>query len=141
MGVNVRGSFLMAKHVAPHMIERKYGKIINIGSGTAFRGIPWLLHYSTSKGAIMSMTRSLSRELGEHGICVNTLSPGLVMSETLVATGTHDEALKARVVGSRAFKRDQFPPDLIGALIFLSSSESDFVTGQTIAVDGGSVNT
>ena len=69
------------------------------------------------------------------------MAPGLVMSETLVESGTHDAALQARVVGSRAFKRDQFPPDLIGALIFLSSSDSDFVTGQTIAVDGGSINT
>jgi NAD(P)-dependent dehydrogenase (short-subunit alcohol dehydrogenase family) len=63
------------------------------------------------------------------------------MSDTLVASGTHDEALKARVVGSRAFKRDQVPQDLLGALVFLSSPDSDFVTGQTIAVDGGSVNT
>ncbi len=139
--VNVRGSFLLAKHVAPHMIARKYGKIINIGSGTVYKGMPGMLHYTASKGAIATFTRSLSRELGEHGICVNTLSPGLVMSDTLVAAGSHDDALKARVVGSRAFKRDQLPEDLLGALIFLSSAESDFVTGQTIAVDGGSVNT
>jgi NAD(P)-dependent dehydrogenase (short-subunit alcohol dehydrogenase family) len=100
-----------------------------------------MLHYTASKGAIATFTRTLSRELGEHNICVNTLAPGLVMSETLVASGSHDEALQARVVASRAFKRDQMPPDLLGALIFLSSAESDFVTGQTIAVDGGSVNT
>ena len=100
-----------------------------------------MLHYTASKGAIATFTRSLSRELGAHGICVNTLSPGLVMSDTLVASGSHDDTLKARVVGSRAFKRDQLPEDLLGALIFLSSAESDFVTGQTIAVDGGSVNT
>jgi NAD(P)-dependent dehydrogenase (short-subunit alcohol dehydrogenase family) len=139
--VNVRGSFLLAKHVAPHMIARKYGKIINIGSGTVYKGLPGMLHYTASKGAIATFTRTLSRELGEHNICVNTLAPGLVMSETLVASGSHDEALQARVVASRAFKRDQMPPDLLGALIFLSSAESDFVTGQTIAVDGGSVNT
>lgn len=139
--VNVRGTFLMVKHVAPHMIARQYGKIVNIGSGTVYKGMPGMAHYTASKGAIATLTRTLSRELGEHGICVNTLSPGLVMSDTLVESGTHDEALKARVVGTRAFKRDQFPPDLIGALIFLASSESDFVTGQTIAVDGGSVNT
>jgi NAD(P)-dependent dehydrogenase (short-subunit alcohol dehydrogenase family) len=139
--INVRGSFLMAKHTVPQMISRKYGKIVNIGSGTVYKGLPGMLHYTASKGAIATFTRTLSRELGEHGICVNTLAPGLVMSETLVATGTHDEALKARVVGSRAFKRDQYPPDLLGALIFLSSAESDFVTGQTIAVDGGSINT
>jgi NAD(P)-dependent dehydrogenase (short-subunit alcohol dehydrogenase family) len=139
--INVRGSFLMVKHAVPHMIARKYGKIVNIGSGTVYKGLPGMLHYTASKGAIATFTRTLSRELGEHGICVNTLAPGLVMSETLVESGTHDDALKARVVASRAFKRDQVPPDLLGALIFLSSAESDFVTGQTIAVDGGSVNT
>jgi NAD(P)-dependent dehydrogenase (short-subunit alcohol dehydrogenase family) len=139
--INVRGSFLTVKHAVPHMIAKKYGKIVNIGSGTVYKGLPGMLHYTASKGAIATFTRTLSRELGEHGICVNTLSPGLVMSETLVESGTHDAALQARVVGSRAFKRDQLPPDLLGALIFLSSAESDFVTGQTIAVDGGSVNT
>lgn len=139
--INVRGSFLAVKHAVPHMIAKKYGKIVNIGSGTVYKGLPGMLHYTASKGAIATFTRTLSRELGEHGICVNTLAPGLVMSETLVESGTHDAALQARVVGSRAFKRDQFPPDLIGALIFLSSSDSDFVTGQTIAVDGGSINT
>ena len=101
--VNVRGPFLAVKYVAPHMIAKKYGKIINIGSGTVYKGLPGMLHYTASKGAIATFTRTLSRELGEHGICVNTLAPGLVMSETLVATGTHDDALKARVVGSRAF--------------------------------------
>lgn len=139
--VNVRGSFLMAKHVAPHMIARKYGKIINIGSGTIYKGLPGMLHYSSSKGAIATFTRTLSRELGEHKICVNTLAPGLVMSDSLIASGSHDDAMKTRVVQSRAFKREQVPEDLLGALIFLSSADSDFVTGQTIAVDGGSVNT
>ncbi|MGV3634244.1 MAG: SDR family NAD(P)-dependent oxidoreductase [Pseudorhodoplanes sp.] len=139
--INVRGSFLTVKHAVPHMMARKYGKIVNIGSGTVYKGLPGMSHYTASKGAIATLTRTLSRELGEHGICVNTLAPGLVMSETLVASGTHDEALKARVVGSRAFKRDQIPQDLLGALVFLSSTDSDFVTGQTIAVDGGSVNT
>jgi NAD(P)-dependent dehydrogenase (short-subunit alcohol dehydrogenase family) len=138
--VNVRGSFLTVKHAAPHMIARKYGKIINIGSGVVYKGLPGYTHYSASKGAIATFTRTLSRELGEHGICINTLAPGLVMSETLVAANTYDEATQARVVATRAFKRDQYPEDLLGALIFLSSAESDFITGQTIAVDGGSVN-
>jgi len=142
MAVNVRGSFLMAKHVAPHMMARKYGKIINIGSGTAFRGIPWLLHYSTSKGAIMSMTRSLSRELGEYGICVNTLAPGFTLSDTVVEENpTHVAHARDVTIQRRALKRDAYPPDLVGALVFLSSADSDFITGQTIAVDGGAVNT
>jgi NAD(P)-dependent dehydrogenase (short-subunit alcohol dehydrogenase family) len=142
MGVNVRGPFLMAKHVVPHMKERSYGKIINIGSGTAIRGIPWMLHYATSKGAVVSFTRALSRELGEHGIRVNTLSPGFTMSDTVVAENPgHVATARDRIIAARALKRDEYPEDLLGALIFLASADSDFITGQTIAVDGGVVNT
>ena len=142
MAVNLRGPFLMVKHVAPHMIARGYGKIINIGSGTAYRGIPWMLHYVTSKGGILAFTRALSRELGEHGIRVNTLSPGLVLSDSLVAENPeHVETARPSVLQVRALKRDAYPQDLLGALVFLASGESDFITGQTLAVDGGSVNT
>ena len=141
MAVNVRGSFLMVKHVAPHMKERKRGKIINIASGTAYKGIPHMLHYVTSKGAIVSFTRALSRELGEFGIAVNTLAPGLILSDTGVENVAHHDEMRALVRNSRAFKRDGYPEDLLGALVFLASSDSDFITGQTIAVDGGSINT
>jgi len=142
MGVNVRGPFLMAKHVVPHMKERGYGKIINIGSGTAIRGIPWMLHYATSKGAVVSFTRALSRELGEHGIRVNTLSPGFTMSDTVMAENPgHVATARDRIIAARALKRDEYPEDLLGALIFLACADSDFITGQTIAVDGGVVNT
>ena len=141
MAVNVRGPFLMAKHVVPHMRAKRYGKIVNIGSGTAYKGMANFLHYVSSKGAIVAMTRSLSRELGADGICVNTLSPGFIMSDSVIASKTHGEATIKAVVQSRAFKRDAFPKDLLGALVFLASAESDFITGQTIAVDGGSVNT
>jgi NAD(P)-dependent dehydrogenase (short-subunit alcohol dehydrogenase family) len=142
MAINLRGPFLMVKHVAPHMAAQGYGKIINIGSGTAFRGIPWMLHYVTSKGGIMAMTRALSRELGEQGIRVNTLAPGFTMSETVIAENPgHVETARARAVASRALKRDETPQDLLGALVFLASADSDFITGQTIAVDGGNVNT
>jgi NAD(P)-dependent dehydrogenase (short-subunit alcohol dehydrogenase family) len=141
MAVNVRGPFLMAKHVVPYMKEKKHGKIINIGSGTAKKGMPNFLHYVTSKGAITSMTRAMSRELGPDGICVNTLAPGLIMSDSVVESGTHSDALVTAVVQSRALKRDAYPSDLVGALIFLASKESDFITGQVIAVDGGSTNT
>jgi NAD(P)-dependent dehydrogenase (short-subunit alcohol dehydrogenase family) len=141
MAVNVRGPFLMAKHVVPHMKKYKHGKIINIGSGTARKGMPNLLHYVTSKGAITSMTRAMSRELGGDNICVNTLAPGLIMSDSVLQSGTHSDAIVNSVVQSRALKRDAFPEDLLGALIFLASSDSDFITGQVIAVDGGSTNT
>jgi NAD(P)-dependent dehydrogenase (short-subunit alcohol dehydrogenase family) len=141
MAVNVRGPFLMAKHVVPHMKRHKSGKIINIGSGTARKGMPNLLHYVTSKGAITSMTRAMSRELGGDNICVNTLAPGLIMSDSVLESGTHSDTIVNSVVQSRALKRDAFPEDLLGALIFLASSDSDFITGQVIAVDGGSTNT
>jgi NAD(P)-dependent dehydrogenase (short-subunit alcohol dehydrogenase family) len=142
MAVNLRGPFLMVKHVAPHMIARGYGKIINVGSGTAYRGIPWMLHYVTSKGGIMAFTRALSRELGEHGIRVNTLSPGFILSDTVVAENPeHVATARPSVLQIRALKRDAYPEDLLGALVFLAASDSDFVTGQTLAVDGGSVNT
>ena len=142
MAVNVRGSFLAAKHVAPAMIERRSGKIINISSGTAFKGQPTrMAHYITSKGAIVALTRALSRELGDHGICVNTLAPGLILSDSILQNPEHLEVARAKVVASRALKRDGYPRDLVGALLFLASADSDFVTGQTIAVDGGSINT
>ena len=139
MAVNVRGSFLMAKHVAPLMMERGEGKIINISSGTAYKGQPTgMAHYITSKGAIIALTRALSRELGEHGICVNTLAPGLILSDSILKNRAHIEMAADKVLASRALKRHGYPKDLIGALLFLASSDSDFVTGQTIAVDGGS---
>src|SRR5260221_6147711 len=142
MAVNLRGPFLMVKHLAPHMIAQGYGKIINIGSGTAFRGIPWMLHYVTSNGGIMAFTRALARELGEHGIRVNTLAPGFTLSDTVMSDNPgHVKTARERAVQSRALKRDEHPQDLLGALVFLASAESDFVTGQTLAVDGGNVNT
>ncbi len=142
MAVNVRGSFLAAKHAAPSMIERRSGKIINVSSGTAYKGQPTkMAHYITSKGAIVALTRALSRELGEHAICVNTLAPGLILSDSILQNEEHLEMARAKVVASRALQRDGYPRDLIGALLFLASADSDFVTGQTIAVDGGSINT
>jgi NAD(P)-dependent dehydrogenase (short-subunit alcohol dehydrogenase family) len=141
MAVNVRGVFLMAKHVAPHMIAQKYGKIINISSGTVARGIPNFSHYVTSKGAVTAFTRALSRELGEYNICVNNLAPGFTLSDSVINENpqhlTHSQAPS---IVRRALKRDEYPEDLLGALVFLASADSDFVTGQTIAVDGGATN-
>lgn len=141
MAVNVRGTFLMTKHVGPHMAKQNYGKIINLGSGTMYGGIPMMLHYVTSKGAIMVMTRALSRELGASGIRVNTLMPGYTLSDTGLTNTKHVEEARPRSVQQRALKREEYPEDLIGSLLFLASAESDFVTGQVIAIDGGHVNT
>jgi NAD(P)-dependent dehydrogenase (short-subunit alcohol dehydrogenase family) len=140
MAINVRGPYLMVRHVAPHMMERRRGKIINIASGAAYKGVPRMLPYVTSKGATLAFTRSLSRELGEYGIAVNSLSPGYILSDTGLENTTHVEEERLPVRNSRAFKRDGYPEDLLGALIFLASSDSDFVTGQSLVVDGGAVN-
>jgi NAD(P)-dependent dehydrogenase (short-subunit alcohol dehydrogenase family) len=140
MAINVRGPWLMVRHVAPHMKARGSGKIINIASGAAYKGIPRMLPYVTSKGAMIAFTRSLSRELGAFGIAVNSLSPGYILSDTGIANSTHVEEERVPVRNSRAFKRDAYPEDLLGTLVFLASSDSDFVTGQSIVVDGGSVN-
>ena len=140
LAINIRGPWLMVKHVAPHMIAKKSGKIINIASGAAYKGIPRMLPYVASKGAMLAFTRSLSRELGQHGIAVNSLSPGYILSDTGLQNTQHVEEERVAVRNSRAFKRDGYPEDLIGALVFLASSDSDFVTGQSLVVDGGSVN-
>src|ERR1700749_3435412 len=141
MAVNIRGVFLMAKHVAPHMIAQNYGKIINITSGTVARGIPNFAHYVTSKGAVTAFTRSVSRELGEYNICVNNLAPGFTLSDSVINENPqHLQHSQAPSLVRRALKRDEYPEDLLGALVFLASADSDFVTGQTIAVDGGATN-
>jgi NAD(P)-dependent dehydrogenase (short-subunit alcohol dehydrogenase family) len=139
MAVNVRGTFLCAKAAVPEMRMRGYGRIINIASGTVFKGTPQLLHYVSSKGAIVAFTRALAREVGDDGICVNTLAPGFVLSEGVIANKALREALSKPVVASRAIQRDQEPEDLIGPLLMLASEEARFMTGQVVVVDGGSV--
>ena len=133
--VNIKGPFLCAKAVFPQMREQRSGKIINIASSTAFWGTPNFLHYVASKAALIGMTRSLAREVGEFGICVNAIAPGLVEHEGQNAP----KALTELQLKERSIKRLQTPEDLLGALTYLSSSDSDFVTGQTIVIDGGSV--
>ncbi|MDH3445103.1 MAG: 3-oxoacyl-ACP reductase FabG [Deltaproteobacteria bacterium] len=133
--VNIKGPFLCAKAVFSQMKEQGSGKIINISSSTAFWGTPNFLHYVASKAALIGMTRSLARELGDYGICVNAMAPGLVEHEGQTAP----KALTELQLKERSIKRLQTPDDLLGTLIFLCSSDSDFMTGQSIVVDGGSV--
>ena len=141
MAVNVTGTYKMIRAAAPVMEAAGAGKIVNITSGTVKKGMPGMLHYVASKGAVQAMTRALSRELGPSGVCVNNLAPGLTLSDSILANPDHVEATRAKVLASRAIPRDGLPEDLVGALVFLCSDESDFMTGQTVAVDGGSVNT
>ncbi len=133
--VNIKGPFLCAKSVFPQMSKQKSGKIINISSTTALAGTPLFLHYVTSKAALIGMTRAMAREVGKFGICVNAIAPGLVDHEGQTVPKEFTEfQLKAR-----SFKRLQTPDDLTGTLVYLASSDSDFVTGQTLVVDGGSI--
>lgn len=135
--VNVRGMMLMCRAVLPQFRAQKYGKIVNVGSDTILKGVPYMSHYVTSKGAVFSFTRALSNEVGKDGICVNTLAPGLTMSENVLAWGPEGDDDKQRVVDSRAIAREQVPDDLTGAAVFLSAPDSDFMTGQYMAVNGG----
>jgi NAD(P)-dependent dehydrogenase (short-subunit alcohol dehydrogenase family) len=139
MAVNVRGSFNCAKAVVPAMQERGAGSIINISSSTALKGIPFTLHYVTSKGAIIAMTRAMAREVGGDNIRVNALAPGLTKSEAVVAQDEMFAPYHLASLKGRALKRDQVPDDLIGAALFLASDESTFVTGQLMVIDGGDV--
>jgi NAD(P)-dependent dehydrogenase (short-subunit alcohol dehydrogenase family) len=133
--VNIKGPFLCAKAVFPQMKQQRSGKIINISSSTAYWGTANFLHYVASKAALIGMTRALAREVGEYGISVNAIAPGLVEHEGQNAPRELTELqLKARSI-----KRLQTPNDLLGTLVFLASSDSDFMTGQSIVVDGGSV--
>ncbi len=135
MGVNVRGIFLCCKAVFPTMRDKKYGKIVNISSSRFWEGAPNRLHYTTSKAGVIGLTRALSREVGEHGITVNAITPGYTLSETQQATSSGNY-LAVHSQG-RAMGREQYPEDLVGAVMFLSSAASDYMTGQTVNVDGG----
>ena len=138
MTVNVRGSFECIKAVTPVMRRQQYGKIVNVASGTVFKGTPMMASYVTSKGAIIGMTRCLSRELGGDGIRINCIAPGLTMSEAVRENPAWAASYTAQNLASRALKREEQPEDLTGTVGFLLSADSDFMTGQTIVVDGGS---
>jgi NAD(P)-dependent dehydrogenase (short-subunit alcohol dehydrogenase family) len=137
MEVNVASMFLTCRAVVPVMREQGGGKIVNISSGTPFRGVPFLLHYVTSKGAIVAFTRSLAKEVGANAIHVNCVAPGFTMSEGVKSHPEVIEALRDVSVAARTIKRDQVPEDVVGAVVFLCSPAADFVTGQTMVIDGG----
>jgi NAD(P)-dependent dehydrogenase (short-subunit alcohol dehydrogenase family) len=136
MAVNVRGVFLCARAVHPAMKKQRRGKIINISSGTVLGGTPMFLHYVTSKAGVIGLTRALAREVGADNINVNAITPGLTIADENQKKMLSEEYLAPRRQ-ARALKRDQYPEDLIGTVVFLASSDSDFITGQTINVDGG----
>ena len=137
MAVNVRGYLLSARAVFPYMKERGWGRIVNISSNTALNGVPGILHYVTSKGADISLTRALAREIGDSGITVNAVTPGLVSTEG-IKQHYSEEALESRVT-ARSIHRQQLPEDVVGAVTFLASDRADFITGQVLNVDGGQI--
>ena len=135
--VNLKGVFLCSKAVIPIMKQQKSGKIINIASGTFFSGSGNMPHYTTAKGGVVALTRVMARQLGDWGINVNCMTPGSTMSEEAIS----DEVLKRREgsVDKRAFRRIEKPSDIVGTALFLASSDSDFITGQLLVVEGGSI--
>lgn len=137
MAVNVKGLFLCVRAVYPYMKAQGKGKIVNIGSTIASEGGAGHLHYGTSKGAVLSFTRNLARELADDNITVNTLSPGMTTHEAVIAKKGMTQDRIDRMVKSRCVHKDMVPRDLVGTLVFLASDDSDMVCGQNIIVDGG----
>lgn len=137
MAVNTKGVFLCVKAVLPAMREQRAGKVINIASATAFSGAPGFLHYVASKAAVIGMTRALARELGPNNITATAIAPGLTSSDTSDGLVPNDDV--QHQVQARALKRVEVPEDIVGTLVFLASSDSDFVNGQTLVVDGGGI--
>jgi NAD(P)-dependent dehydrogenase (short-subunit alcohol dehydrogenase family) len=119
------------------MKEQGQGKIVNIASAVAFSGVPYFVHYATSKGGIISFTRAMAKELGEYNIKVNVVAPGLILTQASLDMMSEEE-LK-RNVASKALKRPLQAENVVGAVLFLASPDSDFITGQTIVVDGGGI--
>ena len=140
MAVNLRGLFLFCRAVYPHMARQGGGKIVNISSNRVFDGTPNRLHYSTSKAGVIGFTRSLAREVGTANICVNAVTPGYTASDGQVNTSGPEYMQQMAALNARkALNRTQVPEDLVGAVLFLLSPASDYITGQTLNVDGGFV--
>jgi 3-oxoacyl-[acyl-carrier protein] reductase len=135
MAVNLRGTWLACRAVVPQMRRQRYGKIINISSGTALKGTGSRIHYVTSKAGILGFTRTLAMEVGKDNICVNCIAPGSTLSEE--DPGEAIVKYREAAAATRALQRLQKPEDLVGAMAFFASPDSDFITGQTLVVDGG----
>lgn len=136
--VNVRGMWFCARAVVPYMKAQRYGKIINLASSTFFEGVAGLIHYTTSKGAVIGLTRALGRELGEFGIRVNALAPGFTVTDAQKnLSAEHPEWFDLTRQRQALNGRNELPEDLAGPAFFLASEDSDFMTCQTLLVDGG----
>jgi NAD(P)-dependent dehydrogenase (short-subunit alcohol dehydrogenase family) len=136
MQVNVRGTWLTCRAVAPHMQRQRRGSIVTISSDTTFWGSPKLLHYVTSKGAIEAFTRAMARELGPDGVRINCVAPGLLNNEATLGV---PQAKRGWNIQNRAIQREGTPEDMVGLVSFLLSDDASFITGQVIVADGGLV--
>jgi len=134
MAVNVRGPWLCSRAVLPAMKDQKHGRIINISSNVVWKGVPGFLQYTTSKSALVGFTRGMAREVGEHGITVNNVAPDFIPDDYLRA---HQPGNEDAVNAARAIKRTSVPEDMVGTVLYLSSDDAAFVTGQAILVNGG----
>jgi NAD(P)-dependent dehydrogenase (short-subunit alcohol dehydrogenase family) len=137
MDVNALGVFLSIRAVLPTMKARGAGRIINISSGVAFKGNPYMAHYVASKGAVVSLTRALATELGPHNVLVNSVAPGFTLSEGVLANPELVAGVQERSLRGRVLARDMTPADLVGAVAFFAGPDAGFITGQTLVVDGG----
>lgn len=138
MDVNTLGVFLATKGVLPLLKNSSAPRVINLCSGVAFKGNALYLHYVASKGAVLSMTRALARELGPHNILVNAIAPGFTLSENVEANPALMDMVRGPSIAGRALSRDMYPQDLVGAAVFFSGPDCGFITGQTLVIDGGS---
>ena len=137
MDVNVMGTFLMTKAVVSSMRARGGGRVVNLASTTPFKGVARVLHYTTSKGAVVAMTRALARELGADQILVNAVAPGFTVSDGIDGNADAMGTMRPNAPGQRAISREMLPDDIVGAVRFLAGPLSSFITGQTLVVDGG----
>ena len=136
--VNLRGTWFFTRAVFPYMKAQGYGKVINLSSSTFFEGVPGFIHYTTSKGGVLGFTRSLGKELGQYGIRVNAIAPGFTLSDAqLELTKDHQEWYQHNKERQALHERNEVPEDLAGPAFFLASSDSDFMTCQTLLVDAG----
>jgi len=135
MAVNLKGMWLCCKAVFPYMKEQGQGKIVNISSGVHFKGIPYFIHYTTSKGGVVAFTRAMARELGAYNINVNSVAPGLIL--TKASRDMFSPELAEKDTATQALHKEQKPEYLLGTVVFLCTDDADYLTGQTIVVDGG----
>lgn len=137
MEVNTLGPYLLCRAVAPHMRKRRSGRVINIVSSSVHTGLPGILHYVSSKGALIAFTRSLAHELGNDNITVNAIAPGFTLSDRIAAQSERVDAFRKNYGHLFAIKRDGVPEDLAGTASFMAADDASFITGQTLIVDGG----